>query len=312
MDNVTIVSACDRNFLWGAYLLAVSTARFIPDVKVLILVTGFMPEDRKLLEQFPNVRLGELDNSDPRNVANRKSEALLSADTEFVAWMDADCFIIGDIRPYLIPANGKFQIRIRGEAENADVWRNHYTREDERGKLPKAVAEQWRRDVGQLHTPRVQSACVTNAFVIHRDHLDFIREWKSQIAKVIPARHAGVVDKSDPSYFMTDESVLSSLIAFSRSTPDLGEFQMDKVATAHLAHFGANPKPWKRWRKSTWRVRDVVLDTLDWAREKGYALPPLPPSLKRSHAVPQYIGAMALHMKDKAKAIAGKVVRWAK
>jgi len=32
---------------------------------------------------------------------------------------------------------------------------------------------------------------VTNAFVLHRRHLDFVRQWKSQIAKVIPPAHAG-------------------------------------------------------------------------------------------------------------------------
>lgn len=312
MDNLTIVSACDRNFLWGAYLLAVSAARFIPDVKVLILETGFTPEDRKLIEQFPNVSLKSLDNSDPRNVTNRKSEALLSADTEFVSWMDADCFIIGDVRPYLIPANGQFQIRIRGEAENANVWRNHYTEGDERGKLPKAVAEQWRRDVGQLQTPRIQAACVANCFVIHRDHLDFIREWKAQIVKVIPPKDAGLVNKSDPAYFMTDESVLSSLIAFSRSTPEISEFQLNRDPKAHVAHFGANPKPWKRWRKTTWYTRKPLLETLDWARSKGYGLPPLPSSFKRSRGLSNYLTLMALEAKAKAKSIAGKLLRKAR
>ena len=29
--NLTIVSACDRNYLWGAFLLAASAARHLPE-----------------------------------------------------------------------------------------------------------------------------------------------------------------------------------------------------------------------------------------------------------------------------------------
>ena len=90
MKNITIVSACDRNFLWGAYLLAASSARFLPQTPVHILQTGFNDADKQLLEQFPTVKVLSLPDNDPRNVANRKSEALLSADTDFVAWLDAD------------------------------------------------------------------------------------------------------------------------------------------------------------------------------------------------------------------------------
>jgi hypothetical protein len=168
MKNITIVSACDRNFLWGAYLLAASAARFLPETPVHILQTGFTDDDKALLEQFPTVKVLSLPDNDPRNVANRKSEALLSADTEFVAWLDADCMVIGDISKYLIPKNGEFQIRMRAAAENAWVWRNHYAPGEPRGGLPKSVLEKWRADVGQLEKPLVDSACVTNCFVLHQ------------------------------------------------------------------------------------------------------------------------------------------------
>jgi hypothetical protein len=309
MQNLTIVSACDRNFLWGAYLLASSAARCIPDVQVQILETGFTEADRKFINQFPNVSLKPLEDNDPRSVANRKSEALLSADTEFVAWLDADCFVIGDIRKYLIPKNGQFQIRIRGRDENAQVWRHHYTPTDVRGELPKAVADRWRTDVGQLDEPQLQAACVTNCFVIHRDHLNLIREWKAQIAKVIPARDAGPVDKSDPAYFMTDESVFTSLLAFSRAAPPNSDFMLDRDPAAHVGHFGANPKPWKRWRKSTWYTRRHVLDTLDWASAQGYSVPHLPWSFKKSSKLPSWLIIWALEMKALAKSLAGKVIR---
>ncbi len=120
-ESVTIVSACDRNFLWGAYLLAASAARNVPGVPVHLLQTGFSDSEIALISQFPNVRVLPLQDDDPRSVANRKSEALLSADTDYVAWLDADCFIIGDIGKYLLPSNGEFQIRLREPWENAWV-----------------------------------------------------------------------------------------------------------------------------------------------------------------------------------------------
>ena len=65
-------------------------------------------------------------------------------------------------------------------------------------------------------------------FCIHRRHLDFIREWRDQIAKVLPAGDTGVVDSSLYAYFMSDESVLSSLLVFSRSAPPLSTFRLNR------------------------------------------------------------------------------------
>jgi len=312
MKNITIVSACDRNFLWGAYLLAASSARFLPQTPVHILQTGFNDADKQLLEQFPTVKVLSLPDNDPRNVANRKSEALLSADTEFVAWLDADCMVIGDISPHLIPKNGEFQIRMRAAAENAWVWRNHYTLGEPRGGLPKSVLEKWRADVGQLEKPLVDSACVTNCFVLHKRHLDFVRQWKSQIAKVIPPTHAGVVDNRNPAYFMTDESVMTSLLAFSNIAPTPGDFLLDRDAKAHVAHFGANPKPWTQWRLRLWYCHPHIMSLLDWARVSGYKLPRVPWSFEKRNRLPAYALALAGEAKAKAHSTAGKILRMIK
>lgn len=312
MKNITIVSACDRNFLWGGYLLAASAARFLPQTPVHILQTGFTDDDKVLLEQFPTVKVLPLPDNDPRNVANRKSEALLSADTEFVAWLDADCMVIGDISKYLIPKNGEFQIRMRAAAENAWVWRNHYAPGESRGGLPKSVLEKWCADVGQLEKPLVDSACVTNCFVLHKRHLDFVRQWKTQIAKVIPPTHAGVVDNRNPAYFMTDESVMTSLLAFSNIAPTPGEFLLDRDAQAHVAHFGANPKPWTQWRLRLWYCHPHIMSLLDWARTSGYKLPLLPWSFEKRNRLPAYALALAGEAKAKVRSTAGKVLRMIK
>ena len=309
MKNITIVSACDRNFLWGAYLLAASAARFLPQTPVHILQTGFTEADKKLLEQFPTVKVLPLPDNDPRNVANRKSDALLSADTEFIAWLDADCMVVGDISPYLIPKNGEFQIRMRADAENAWVWRNHYAPGEPRGGLPKSVLEKWCADVGQLNKPLVNSACVTNCFVLHRRHLDFVRQWKSQIAKVIPPTHAGVVDNRNPAYFMTDESVMTSLLAFSNIAPAPGEFLLNRNKEAHEAHFGANPKPWVRWQLRHWFYYSHVMGLLDWARAAGYKTPPLPPSLERRNKWPSYGRAVGEDVVARIRSFGGNVLR---
>ena len=307
-ETLTIVSACDRNFLWGAYLLAASAARNVPGIPVHLLQTGFSEEDGKYISQFPGTRVLPLDDDDPRSVSNRKSEALLSAGTEYVAWLDADCFIIGDIQKYLIPTNGEFQIRLREPWENAWVWRNHYAAGDTRGELPHAVMEQWRADVGQLQAPRLQTTCVANTFVLHQRHLGFIREWKAQIAKVIPPIDAGPVDKSSPAYFMTDESVFTSLLAFSKAAPPIADFLLNRDPVAHVAHFGANPKPWKRWRKHLWYCHRPVLELLDWARSSGYAAPPLPWSFRRENSVQAFLIASGEALWLKARSAAAKLV----
>lgn len=305
--QVTIVSACDRNFLWGAYLLVSSIARAIPGVPVHLLQTGFTAEDCEFISQFPNVKVLPLKDGDPRNVANRKAEALLSADTEYVAWLDSDCFVIGDIRKYLVPTNGEFQIRLREGWENAWVWRNHYDADDQKGEIPISVLARWREDVGQLGAPRLQTTCVTNAFVLHQRHLGFIREWQRQIAKVIPPTFAGVVDNSSPAYFMTDESVFSSLLVFSENAPPIADMQLNQDPAAHVAHFGANPKPWKRWRKHLWYSYGPVVDTLQWARDNGYKVPPVPWSLQRKYKLVSYLVAQAEEVWMEIRAVLGKL-----
>ena len=307
---VTIVSACDRNFIWGAFLLAASAARHAPGTPLHLLQSGFTAEDKLLFSQFPGLRLLPLEDNDPRSVANRKSEALLSAETDYVAWLDADCMIIGNVAPLLIPENGAFQIRLREPWENAWVWRNHYAPGEPRGGIPESVLTRWRTDVAQLETPRINTTCVTNVFVIHQRHMDFIREWKRQIAKVIPPVNAGVVDHNSPAYFMTDESVFSSLLCLSRLAPPAGDLQLNRDPSAHVAHFGANPKPWKRWRHSLWYCNRHVLDLLDWVHASGKATPPLPWSFKRHYRIPAASLALAEEGWIQFRRLGGKLLRW--
>jgi hypothetical protein len=150
---------------------------------------------------------------------------------------------------------------------------------------------------------------VANAFVLHRRHLGFVREWQAQIAKVIPPTDVGPVDKSSPAYFMTDESVLTSLLAFSDAAPPIAKIRLNEDPAAHIAHFGANPKPWKRWRKHLWYCHHHVLDLIDWAEASGYRIPPLPWSFRRSSELPAYLMATGEDWWIKARATAAKMIR---
>jgi hypothetical protein len=307
--RTTLVTACDRNFLWGAYLLAASAARFVPTLPLHLLHTGFTEDDLELFRQFPNVRLLPLSDANQRNVCNRKAEAMLSADTEFIAWLDADCMIIGDITELLIPEDGGLQIELRGRAGNADVWRHHYAPDEPRGGLPREVLARWQADVGQLEIPRLDTTCVTNVIIIHRRHLDFIREWQTQINRLFSSSAHGVVDKSRPEYFMTDESVFTSLLVFSRGAPPLSDLRTNREPARHIAHFGSNPKPWKGWRLGVWYCNRHILDLLDWARAQGHRLPPVPWSLRRSSRPFAYLLALAVEARSRFRALGGVILK---
>lgn len=311
MQNVTVVSACDQNYFWGAFLLVASAARNAPEVPVIIWQIGFEKEHVQLIEQFPNVTIKKLKTGDPRSVAVRKPEALFGVETDFAAWMDADCFLIGDISKYLIPSNVAFQIRFRGPEENANVWRNHYQTDDLPGGIPAAVLKRWRRDIGEREIPRFNTTCVTNCFVIHKDYMDLIQRWRRQVDAVLLGNVRRPVDFTVPEYFMTDESVLSSMLAFAESCPPNSHYMLDQDPSAHVAHFGSNPKPWQNWRKKSWYTRCYLLETIQWVENQGYALPVVPRSLRSSSAFTSYCLMWALELKSKMKeAVASRFRRY--
>lgn len=307
--DITIVTACDRNYLWGSLLLACSAARWIPDVPLIVFQTGFTDDDKELLTQFPNVQVKDLQSADPRTVAVRKPEALLGVDSEYVAWLDADCFIYGDILPCLIPDSGQFQIRFRGAEENADVWRNHYEAKDEKGAIPQRVLNRWQKDVNERKEARFKTACVTNSFVIHRNSIGLIQRWQDLIVKVLMPRVNKPVDRTVPEYFMTDESVLCALLCFSEECPEVSPFRLDQKTGPYVAHFGEQPKPWICWRKQNWNKREDVISTIEQAVEKGYRFPPIPSSFKRSSSSISYFRMRALELRNRIKDRLVKFIR---
>ena len=114
--SVTIVSAADAGYFWGLYLLAASVAKSGMGFPMNLLIKGFNDPQRRLLEQFDGVTLHEISDDSARNLCMRKAEAFSHAETDYIAWLDSDCVVVGDISELIIPMNGEMQMvhRARG------------------------------------------------------------------------------------------------------------------------------------------------------------------------------------------------------
>jgi len=290
----TVVTACDHNYVWGAILLGLSLRFF--KVPCFFNVIGFnlTDADISVLESISDTRVVSIQTDDPRSVCTQKPIALLSADTDLITWMDADCVVTGDVDKYFIATEGKFQIRFRGKEETAGVYRNFYRSADKYGSIPEGVLKIWKEDINDLPEPRISSVCQTNCFTITKEHLPFIRLWQQQMEKVIPLDTVGVYSKSSVAYAMTDESVINSLFAFSSQAPATTEYLLDKDKNAYCAHFGLKPKPWQHWTVQSLQYYDFLIDLLIWAKLNKIDLPPIPNSMLPSNKSKEVLRAFTI------------------
>lgn len=307
IKNCTIVSAADRNYFWGLLLLTASVRNAGLVCPMHLLVRDLSSNQIDSLKSLGNVSIEEIDPANRRNPCTWKPTALQCADTEYVAWFDADCLVIGDISELLIPTNSEFQIRVRDEAENAKAYSNLYAPGEARGAVPASIQTTWQQDIGERTDPLLETAVVTSCFVLHRRHLPFIEQWKVQIEKVLPLADGGVVNHDQPAYFMTDESVFSSLLTFGASAPPIADFQLNKIPQKHVAHFGVRPKPWKGWAQPTWYAYDEVMAAIDYALKNCPDLPDLPPSLQRKNRLCSGLGAKGRYFIQRAKQFVRKL-----
>ena len=297
-NDKTIVTAADKNFLWGVYLLIASLRYYNVSIGVHVLGRGFTETDKALLTQFDNVKIFET--SDRRFLALLKPEAIFTADSEYIAWLDADCIAVGNITKYLTAPEESLQMRFRLKDEVALVYKTHYKAGDTNGSIPKAVLEIWKKDVAEKDVPAIKTTCVNNCFVMHKRHLGFIRKWQNQILKIFP-KDIAAIDKKNFAYHMVDESVLNSLLAFANDAPAISEYLLDKVNDAYLAHFGESLKPWNLWQKKHLKYYDLVISIIGWAQKTGYKTPPIPPSLKRELKTVFYVLAYLNDLISKIK-----------
>ncbi len=307
--QITVTTACDANYFWGAFLMAGTLRQHGMTLPVHVLGKDFSGEQKAMLEQLGGVSVLPLP-PNSRSLTTSKPDALATVETEWMAWIDADCVFTGDLSRQLIPPNGELQIRVRGPAENATVYTRRYAPGEEPGTIPRRVLEQWRADVGDLQTSRLSTVAVANVIVLHRRFRPFVELWRAQMDRVLAPRLAGVIAADDLAYHQTDESVLNSLLAFSSLAPAVdSRYLLDDVRGAHIGHFGGPLKPWTRWSWRGLNWYETVLSCVDWAREKGYRLPPLPPSLERKNKARVYLLAGAENLLTAGKRRAAAVYR---
>ena len=164
----TIVTACDSNYIWGAYILVASLC--YNNVKSYKKVLGIMlsEEEKQLLEQFPDTEVINSTRETDRSVCLMKPHAIFAAETDLIAWMDSDCLVTGDITDFIFAEDDEIQIRFRSPEENAGVYRNFYGKNDKIGLIPEKVLNTWKTDVDDLATSQIDTVCETNCFVIKK------------------------------------------------------------------------------------------------------------------------------------------------
>lgn len=285
MSSKTIVTACDHNFVWGTYLLLLSLRRHGVQLPVHVVTHNLGEVDCALLHQIGGVTLFKAsDEANHRNIIYQKTAAILTAETDLITWIDSDCVVTGDITPLLDAVGEGLQIRMRPEAEIAYLFKKRYAPGEKQKALPRRVLEIWRDDVGERAIPAINTSCNAHCFTVHRRHLDFIRRWDAQIRRVITDdSSAGVVNDRSFAYFLLDEAVMSSMLAFSEAPPPIRRYTLDSNPACAVVHFGGRPKPWQRWLLRNMEYFDELTGLLEWAEGQGWLLPSTPWFLQRKH-----------------------------
>lgn len=299
MSSKTIITACDHNFVWGTYLLLLSLRRHGVNLPVHVVTHNLGEVDCALLHQIGGVFLLQAsDEANHRNIVYQKTAAILTAETDLIMWIDSDCIVTGDITPLIDEAGEGLQIRMRPGKEIAYLFRKRYVRGERRETLPRKVLDIWRNDVGERLTPAINTSCNAHCFTVHRKHLDFIRRWDAQIRRVISDDFfAGVVNDRSFAYFLLDESVMSSMLAFSEGPPPIKRYAMEDDPSCAVVHFGGRPKPWQRWLLRNMAYFDEVVGLLEWAEGQGWLLPATPWFLQRKYKTLCRFSALAFEVR---------------
>jgi hypothetical protein len=284
----TIVTACDRNYLWGAYILVASLRIGGSKDPIHVLADGFTDEDKVLLEQFKDVEVFDVVEKTHHCMALQKPDAILTADTELISWIDSDCMIIGNVDHLFRSDCNRFQIRTRDEAEVAEQYSRLYFDSDIIGEVPRRILDCWKGDIGERQEPLLKQSVVDNCFVLNRGHIPFIKKWKRQMINVL-SESSGLVDRQNEAYFMSDESVITSLLAFADDAPCISEYQFDRDPNSYLVHFSLSPKPWQAWTRNSFRFYNQLMELLFKASEQGYKMPAKPFSLREGNKLLCYM-----------------------
>lgn len=298
-SSKTIVTACDHKFVWGTYFLLLSLRRHGVRLPVHVVTHNLGEVDCALLHQVGGVTLFKAaDEANHRNIVYQKTAAILTADTDLVTWIDSDCIVTGDITPLLSAVGEGLQIRMRPQKEISYLFRRRYERGEKRRTFPQRVLDVWRKDVSERLTPAINTSCNAHCFTVHRKYLDFIRRWDAQIRRVIADDSAaGVVDDRSFAYFLLDEAVMSSMLAFSEGPPPIKRYTLEDDPACSVVHFGGRPKPWERWLLRNMNYFDELTGLLEWAEQQGWVLPATPWFLKRKNKLLCRVSAVGLELR---------------
>lgn len=99
--NNTVVTASDRNYIWGVYLLICSMRKNGMQEPVAVLGVGYTEEDCRVLSSLGNVQIKNIEKN-TRNLNCVKPEAMFLAKTDYISWIDCDGFFIGNCSENLI------------------------------------------------------------------------------------------------------------------------------------------------------------------------------------------------------------------
>lgn len=278
-DNIrtTVVTAGDRAFAWGAFLLVASMRRNGMRHPVIVGAMNWTEEMKCRIKSLGAVTIYELPNS-KQCVACQKP-MLMACDevkTDWVCWADSDAVFVGDCSEWLI-----------GDDPDKIVVRKYSP------PPPLLTADTlaiWRRDVERLcgkalANSRLGDTTINNPFIVlHRKWRPFLERWRVQTERVI-APDVTTPWQKKSAYFQTDESVLGSLLCFDPDAPLITEQykangSVDK--NRYFAHIAYNPKPWQMWNTYSLKWHDIVAPVVDWIVAEGYAKESdLPLSLRR-------------------------------
>lgn len=281
MKNNTIITAGDRNYLWGIFLMIASLRQNGMDEPVIVGTKGFDPEAEAVLSQMGDVRFYPLDDF-PRSLTCCKAQVMLQAETDYITWVDSDGFFSGNCSARLIPETpGEIHVRMRSPEEQPAAFKGYLYGEDGH-QIPQAVLDVWKKDIGGLDTPRIRRSCSACFLSVHRSARPFLEKWHHQMMTVLPAGNVGVVDRSLKYYHQLDESVLNSCLAFFPEAPRVADtYRLNKDPNEIFIHFIGQPKPWQGWAPSAFRHFDRYVSVAEFARKQGWKMPGgIPYSLK--------------------------------
>jgi hypothetical protein len=276
--NHCFVTVCDEKYSPGVFFL-ISSARY-NNVNNPFKVYGIKLSDRsiEILEQFTNVEVfnhTETSNLPPTLL---KVEALKlginDPSIEYMTWLDADCLICGNISKYIEEKSSVFRIRMRAPLENQLRFKKKYQNESCSG-IPKEIVSEWSDHLNkQSEELKMNTTCATNFMTVSRDQFSIINLWKEQIYKIQSLYLKGL-DISD-SYLhssglgVSDELVLSSILAFKFELKEIGEYKLDKNPKAYLYHFIHHPKPWLFWHPKNLNYYNYFMTLFDWIDEMKF------------------------------------------